>query len=109
MESIIYIILFWAFIALIQYVWEKIKENREKRKQEELDNYTKQEFKNFDYLKEKNEIEQLIKPLIPNEVIERYENYFCPKCSKKLVIREGKFGKFIGCSNYPNCNYSKSL
>lgn len=33
----------------------------------------------------------------------------CPKCRGKLVLRNGKFGKFIGCSNYPNCNFTKSL
>ena len=27
----------------------------------------------------------------------------CPKCGHKMVIREGKYGKFLGCSNYPAC------
>ena len=31
----------------------------------------------------------------------------CPKCNGKLVIREGKYGKFYGCSNYPKCKYIK--
>jgi len=29
----------------------------------------------------------------------------CPKCGHKMVIREGKFGKFLGCSNYPSCKH----
>lgn len=29
----------------------------------------------------------------------------CPKCGHKLVIRNGKYGEFISCSNYPSCNY----
>ena len=29
----------------------------------------------------------------------------CPKCGGKLVEREGKYGKFLGCSNYPNCKF----
>lgn len=29
----------------------------------------------------------------------------CPKCGAPLVIRKGKYGEFIGCSNYPKCNY----
>ena len=29
----------------------------------------------------------------------------CPKCGKPLVYKEGKNGKFIGCSNYPACRY----
>ena len=27
----------------------------------------------------------------------------CDKCGHQMVIREGKFGKFMGCSNYPTC------
>jgi restriction system protein len=33
----------------------------------------------------------------------------CPKCGGKLVERESKFGKFIGCGNYPKCNYTSKL
>jgi DNA topoisomerase-1 len=31
----------------------------------------------------------------------------CPNCGKPLVIRNGKFGKFTACSNYPECKYIK--
>lgn len=27
----------------------------------------------------------------------------CPDCGKPMVIRDGKYGKFLGCSDYPNC------
>jgi len=27
----------------------------------------------------------------------------CPKCGAPMVVREGKFGKFLGCSTYPKC------
>jgi DNA topoisomerase-1 len=27
----------------------------------------------------------------------------CPKCGKPLLEREGRFGKFLGCSAYPKC------
>lgn len=30
----------------------------------------------------------------------------CPKCGDKLVKRHGKYGDFIGCSNYPKCRYT---
>lgn len=33
----------------------------------------------------------------------------CPKCGGKLFERIGKYGKFIGCSNYPKCKYTKKL
>jgi len=33
----------------------------------------------------------------------------CPKCESNLVIKRGKYGKFIGCSNYPNCKHMEPL
>ncbi|MCX6724595.1 MAG: topoisomerase DNA-binding C4 zinc finger domain-containing protein, partial [Candidatus Shapirobacteria bacterium] len=31
----------------------------------------------------------------------------CPKCQEgQLVIRVGKFGKFLSCSRFPDCDYS---
>lgn len=31
----------------------------------------------------------------------------CPECGSPLVIRKGKFGEFVACSNYPKCKYIK--
>lgn len=31
----------------------------------------------------------------------------CPRCGKPLVAREGKRGRFIGCSGYPRCRYTR--
>ncbi len=28
---------------------------------------------------------------------------YCPECNKKLVVRKGKYGTFIGCTGYPEC------
>ena len=33
----------------------------------------------------------------------------CEKCGGKMVVREGKYGKFLGCSNFPKCKNVKSL
>lgn len=32
----------------------------------------------------------------------------CPDCGSELVYRNGKFGRFISCSNYPTCKYTKN-
>lgn len=32
----------------------------------------------------------------------------CPRCGGKLIEREGKYGKFIGCSNFPKCRFVES-
>ncbi len=29
----------------------------------------------------------------------------CPKCGGKLILRNGKYGQFYGCANYPKCKY----
>jgi hypothetical protein len=31
----------------------------------------------------------------------------CPRCGGKLVVRNGKYGRFYGCSNYPHCRYTQ--
>lgn len=31
----------------------------------------------------------------------------CPDCGKELVIRYGRFGKFISCSGFPECRYTE--
>ncbi len=34
----------------------------------------------------------------------------CPDCEKgELLIKEGRYGKFVACSNFPECKYTKNL
>ncbi|MGB6977146.1 MAG: type I DNA topoisomerase [Gammaproteobacteria bacterium] len=33
----------------------------------------------------------------------------CPKCGKPLSIRLGRSGRFIGCTGYPECDYTRNL
>lgn len=33
----------------------------------------------------------------------------CPKCGGQLSIRLGRNGRFIGCTNYPDCDYTRDL
>lgn len=33
----------------------------------------------------------------------------CPECGHDLVVKHGRNGKFIGCSNFPECTYTKVL
>lgn len=51
----------------------------------------------------------LEKLLFPGEgTIE--ERRKCPSCNDgKLSLKVGKFGPFIGCSNYPECNFTRKL
>ena len=31
----------------------------------------------------------------------------CPECGNPLVVRNGRYGEFVACSNYPECKYIK--
>jgi len=42
---------------------------------------------------------------ITQEALEEH----CPQCGQLLCIRLGKRGRFIGCSGYPNCDYTRNL
>ncbi|MDP2951371.1 MAG: type I DNA topoisomerase [bacterium] len=33
----------------------------------------------------------------------------CPECKKDLIIRLGRFGKFLACSGFPECKYTAPL
>ena len=33
----------------------------------------------------------------------------CPECGGKLIIKHGRNGDFIGCSNFPSCTFTKSI
>ena len=33
----------------------------------------------------------------------------CPDCGHPLVYREGRYGRFIGCSNFPGCRFTEQI
>lgn len=43
------------------------------------------------------------------EVTQETLDEACPKCGKTLSIRLGRRGKFIGCSAYPECDFTRNL
>ena len=66
-----------------------------------------------DYVHALTTFEDKFEPLLENA----YENMeqiqpektgeTCPECGGDLVIRKGKYGDFVACSNYPTCKYVK--
>ena len=55
-------------------------------------------------IKEKNKTlvkDEIMKP----EILEEK----CPECTEPLMVRHGRFGKFIACSGYPKCKYSRPI
>ena len=48
-----------------------------------------------------------IHPVEPS--IEEVSDKFCDKCSQPMVVKQGKYGTFLACSGYPDCNHTQSL
>jgi len=64
-----------------------------------LDNFYKPFKKN---LMEKEE--QITKKFTDEKTDEK-----CPKCGEELVIKTGRFGKFLACSGFPKCRFTRNL
>lgn len=39
----------------------------------------------------------------------KVNNHKCPKCGGDIIEKNGKYGMFLGCSNYPSCGFTKNL
>lgn len=39
----------------------------------------------------------------------KYDASVCPECGGKLREKNGQYGSFIGCSNYPKCRYTRRI
>jgi DNA topoisomerase-1 len=37
------------------------------------------------------------------------EGRTCQKCSKPMIVRHGRYGEFLACSGYPECNHTESV
>ncbi len=69
---------------------------------------------NEDYIKFLREFYDDFEPLVanayeqmPKKELERVGRS-CPKCGGELVYRNGRFGRFISCINYPECKYTEN-
>ncbi len=58
-------------------------------------------------LNKKLHISEFLKDFKENNNVEIGEK--CPKCGSELVLKKGRFGEFIACSNYPDCKFTKSV
>lgn len=45
----------------------------------------------------------------PGEARTEESKEVCDKCGKPMVIKHGRFGKFLACSGYPECKHVKSI
>ncbi len=49
------------------------------------------------------------KTIKKEDIISEKTDLKCPLCGAPLVVKYSKYGKFLACSNFPNCKYKKDL
>ena len=49
------------------------------------------------------------KELVKKEIIEEKTELKCEKCGSPMVMKTGRYGKFLACSNYPECKNIQPL
>lgn len=55
-------------------------------------------------------VDALLEPYIYRNFAKGSDPRACPSCNTgRLGLKTGKFGAFLGCSNYPECNFTKQL
>lgn len=57
----------------------------------------------------KNRVETIDETVQRKDVTQELLDEHCPKCQKPLAARLGKRGRFIGCTGYPDCDYTRNL
>ncbi|MEG1459968.1 MAG: type I DNA topoisomerase [Oscillospiraceae bacterium] len=43
------------------------------------------------------------------KIPEEYSDEICDKCGKQMVIKSGRFGRFLACPGYPDCDFTKPI
>lgn len=87
------------FTAKIENEFDEIAEGKEP---------WKQMIENF-YGPFEKEVEKVEKELEHVELVEEVSDVPCNKCGKMMVIKYGRYGKFLACPGYPECKNAKPL
>ncbi len=61
------------------------------------------------YIPFDKDLQQAIKTAEKVKLADEPTGDACPKCGKPLLVKTGRFGKFIACSGYPECKYTQSF
>ena len=57
----------------------------------------------------KDQVETKDKEVQRSDVTQELLDEDCPKCGSKLSSRLGRSGRFIGCTSYPECDYTRNI
>lgn len=91
---------------LIQTIKKYNEINIEKREKEDI--YKIINEANLVDIYDKTEHIKSIKKLIQKRKSDIQDNK-CPQCGGKLVLRNGEYGEFLGCTSYPRCKFINKI
>jgi ssDNA-binding Zn-finger/Zn-ribbon topoisomerase 1 len=94
----LYIIGGIVILSVVSWLWEKYGNARRDRCQKKLDQVARDTLVGFDFDREKDEIQSIISQHVP-------KSFRCPKCNAVITVGDGIYGKFLGCSCYPECDF----
>lgn len=57
----------------------------------------------------KHQVDEILETVQRKDVTQEAMDEKCPQCGKPLSIRLGRYNRFIGCTAYPECNYTRSI
>lgn len=57
----------------------------------------------------KHLVDEVLETVKRSDVTQEAMDEACPKCGKPLSIRLGRHSRFIGCTAYPECDYTRSV
>lgn len=84
----------------------KMEDELDKIAQDEV--YWKDVLKSF-YEGFEKDLKQVSKDRTDYKVKDKVLDEKCPKCGHPLAEKHGRNGKFIGCTNFPECDFTKSI
>ncbi len=87
------------FTAKIEEEFDSIAEGKQEWKQVIRDFY-----KPFE-----KQVEKVEKELEHVELVEEVSDVPCEKCGRMMVIKYGRYGKFLACPGYPECHNAKPI
>ncbi|GJM06759.1 MAG: DNA topoisomerase 1 [marine bacterium B5-7] len=82
--------------------------------EDQLDSVSRGEKNWIDLLREfwqpfKDKTVEIDKNVERKDVTQEKMDEDCPECKSPLSIRLGRRGRFVGCTNYPDCSYTRNL
>jgi DNA topoisomerase-1 len=57
----------------------------------------------------KHQCDDVLETVKRSDVTQEALDEKCPQCEKPLSIRLGRYNRFVGCTGYPDCSYTRSL